>query len=211
MNFSLRVSRSCLLCRQFSRIQNQKPEIFSGPLDEILAVLSSSNEIIDLQPLFFRFTLTTTISLLFEEGSSSSSSSSPSSPLSQSEHDLFSQNFTYTSLISALRLRLSDLCWLYTPPQYTSACRQIKKYAEHFVHQALHDRKENRDAALERHPFILDLYDELRDVGLVRDQLLHVLLVGRDTAACLLSWTLSVWMDAVVWRFFLGENDDDDY
>ncbi len=40
--------------------------------------------------------------------------------------------------------------------------------------------------------FIRDLYDELRDQVLVRDQLVNVLLAGRDTTACLLSWTLSV-------------------
>lgn len=44
--------------------------------------------------------------------------------------------------------------------------------------------------ALKRHLFILDLYNELQDPALVRDQLVNVLIAGRDTTASLLSWTL---------------------
>ncbi|KAI9042411.1 longevity assurance proteins LAG1/LAC1 [Aspergillus affinis] len=50
--------------------------------------------------------------------------------------------------------------------------------------------KENgEEAALKRHTFIIDLYKELQDPVLVRDQLVHVLIAGRDTTACLISWT----------------------
>jgi hypothetical protein len=50
--------------------------------------------------------------------------------------------------------------------------------------------KEGEEAALARYPFILDLYRDLRDPVLVRDQLVNVLIAGRDTTACLMSWTL---------------------
>ncbi|ELR09120.1 hypothetical protein GMDG_03700 [Pseudogymnoascus destructans 20631-21] len=43
-------------------------------------------------------------------------------------------------------------------------------------------------AASEKHAFILDLYKELQDSILVGDQLVHVLIAGRDTTACLMSW-----------------------
>jgi hypothetical protein len=46
------------------------------------------------------------------------------------------------------------------------------------------------EAASERYPFILELYEGLKDPALVRAQLVHVLMAGRDTTACLLSWTL---------------------
>lgn len=46
------------------------------------------------------------------------------------------------------------------------------------------------DPAAEKYPFIIDLWREMRDVDLVRDQLLHILVAGRDSTASLLSWTL---------------------
>ena len=107
--------------------------------------------------------------------------------------DTFGTNFDYASMISALRLRLADFHWLYKPKKFTESCAVVKKYADHFVAQALRDRKENgEESATEKYPFILDLYEELKDPALVRDQLVHVLIAGRDTTACLLSWALLV-------------------
>jgi hypothetical protein len=67
----------------------------------------------------------------------------------------------------------------------------VKGYAMRYLNHALKDMKENgEEAAFEHHPFILDLYKELKDPILVRDQLMNVLITGRDTTACLLSWAL---------------------
>ncbi|KAL9058684.1 MAG: hypothetical protein Q9206_001819 [Seirophora lacunosa] len=41
----------------------------------------------------------------------------------------------------------------------------------------------------ESQTLIRDLYEELKDPDLVRDQLVHVLIAGRDATACLMSWT----------------------
>lgn len=48
------------------------------------------------------------------------------------------------------------------------------------------------DAAAEKYAFIIDLWREMRDFELVCDQLLHILVAGRDSTASLLSWTLQV-------------------
>lgn len=67
----------------------------------------------------------------------------------------------------------------------------MKAYAAYFVQQALNGLERNgEEAAYQRHPFIIDLYRDLKDASLVRDQLVHVLIAGRDTTACLMSWTL---------------------
>ncbi|KAJ8064874.1 hypothetical protein OCU04_007181 [Sclerotinia nivalis] len=170
-----------ILRRQFARIQYQDVKVFDRPLDDMLASVSSYKGTVDLQPFFFRFTLATTTSLIFGEVSSG---------LPNREHELFEKNFDYCSLISAIRLRLADLCWLYTPRKFRKACDDVKEYAGDYVRQALQDKDSNGfEAAFERHPFILDLYNELNDAALVRDQIIHVLIAGRDTTACLLSWT----------------------
>lgn len=169
-----------ILRRQFARIQYQNTSVFEGPVDDLLRTLHSSKGVVDLQPAFFRFTLATTTSLIFGE---------PSTSLNQRDHDEFASTFDYTSLVSAMRMRLADWCWIYTPPAYLRACTLVHDYASHYVNYALTDMKENGEkAAAQRHPFILDLFRELQDPKLVRDQLMNILLAGRDTTACLMSW-----------------------
>lgn len=164
------------------RIQYQDVKVFDGPIDDLLAILASSTGVVDLQPEFFRFTLATTTSLIFGE---------PFAGLDPKDHDVFGRNFDYGSLISAMRLRLADWCFLYSPPKYKKACAMVKGYATRYVDHALKDMKENgEEEASEHHPFILELYQELKDPVLVRDQLMNVLIAGRDTTACLMSWAL---------------------
>ena len=90
-----------------------------------------------------------------------------------------------------MRLRLVNFCFLYSPLKFKKACGQVKRYATYYVNHALKDKDEHgEESASERHPFILDLFKELQDPVLVRDQLMDVLIAGRDTTACLMSWAL---------------------
>ena len=49
-------------------------------------------------------------------------------------------------------------------------------------------QKNGEEAALRKYPFVIELYKDLQDFWLVRDQLVNVLIAGRDTTACLMSW-----------------------
>ncbi|KAL8942225.1 MAG: hypothetical protein Q9211_001492 [Gyalolechia sp. 1 TL-2023] len=171
-----------LLRRQFVRINFKDLSTFDRHVDDLVAGLSSSDGVVDLQPAFFRFTLATTNTLLFGERDSA---------LKDEDHDEFARSFDYASMISAIRLRLADLEWAYKPKAFRRACETVKKYAGHFVHEALKQRDVAGDQPKsESQALILDLYQELQDADLVRDQLVHVLIAGRDTTACLMSWTL---------------------
>jgi cytochrome P450 len=172
-----------ILRRQFVRVQYQNLKVFDEHIHDLISGLRAAGTgIVDLQPLFFKFTLATTTDLLFGE---------PVGTLGDDVRDTFGNNFDYASKISALRLRLAEFEWLYKPKKFKDACAVVKQYADHFVAQALRDREQNgQEAASERYPFILDLYEDLKDPALVRDQLVHVLIAGRDTTACLMSWAL---------------------
>ena len=171
-----------LLRRPFLKNHYQDFKGFIKPLDDLLNSLSSSSHIVDLQPLFFRFTLATTTALIFGQ---------PVESFESADKDSFAASFDDASLISALRIRLVDFYWAYCPSRYKAACTNIKDYADGFVKQAI---SENNNSATQtskdRYAFINDLHSELQDPVLVRDQLTNVLLAGRDTTACLLSWTL---------------------
>ncbi|KAL2831937.1 n-alkane-inducible cytochrome P450 [Aspergillus pseudoustus] len=169
-----------ILRRQFIRMPYQDMTLFEAPVEKMLISLRSCEGVVDLQPVFFDFTLATTVSLILGE---------LSTEIKTSDHRMFSDAFNYTSLISAVRMRLADLCWLYNPSKYRKACRLVNNYAMHYVNGALEEmRKIGEGVAEQRHPFAIDLLRELKDPKLVRDQLLNVLIAGRDTTACLMSW-----------------------
>ncbi|KAL9601248.1 MAG: hypothetical protein Q9219_002653 [cf. Caloplaca sp. 3 TL-2023] len=172
-----------LLRRQFVRINFKDLSTFDHHVDDLIAHLSASKGVVDLQPAFFRFTLATTTALLFGERDSS---------LGDKDHEDFAASFDYASAISAIRLRLADLEWVYKPKTFREACENIKEYAGHFVNEALRSRNSiDGQSKSESQALILDLYQELQNPDLVRDQLVHVLIAGRDTTACLMSWAFA--------------------
>lgn len=170
-----------MLRRQFTRIDFKNPHTFEEHVNTLIASLRGPTRVVDLQPAFFRFTLATTTALIFGE---------PVDDLEDEDLNTFASSFDYASEISAIRLRLADLCWLYTPRKYTKACKSVKKYATHFVNKALNNKDGGSSQSSAGIALILDLYEELKDPLLVRDQLMHVLLAGRDTTACTMSWAL---------------------
>ena len=169
-----------LLRRQFARVQFHDLSTFDQPVEDLVSSFKNCTGVADLQPAFFRFTLGTTTALLFGE-----------SVNYMNEHDQleFGGSFDHASYVTAVRLRLADICWLYTPKSFTKSCDIVRKHANHFLQKALRCQKElGKEEAEKRYPFILDLYSELNDPVQVRDQLINVLLAGRDTTACTLSW-----------------------
>lgn len=170
-----------LLRRPFVRMQYQNLKGFGEHIDDMISSLQSSTGVVDLQPLFFRFTLATTTALIFGQ---------PIKSFENEEQHTFTSSFDYASFISAIRIRLADFCWAYNPSKYVQACNRVKEYASGFVKQALEDNTDRKQATDSQYAFIQDLFDEYNDPVLVRDQLVNVLIAGRDTTACLLSWTL---------------------
>ena len=173
-----------LLRRPFTRIHYQTLEGFNEHLDDMISALSASAKkgvTVDLQPLFFRFTLATTTALIFGQ---------PVKSIDGEEQNSFSNSFDYASMISGLRIRLAEFYFLYTTSRFKKACDDVRKYAFEFVDRALAETSNVKESRYDKNAFIQDLYDEMKDPELVRDQLVHVLIAGRDTTACLLSWTL---------------------
>lgn len=171
-----------LLRRPFLRTHYQDLKGFQEPVKNLLDKLSSSTGTIDLQPLFFQFTLATTTALIFGQPVESSE---------DDQQDSFARSFDHASWITTLRSRLTDLYWLYRPSHYRTACRNIQEFADGFVRRALSASAEGkREDAPDRYAFIEDLYADYKDTRLVRFQLTNLLLAGRDTTACLLSWAL---------------------
>ena len=171
-----------MLRRQFARIDFKNLNTFDKHVNDLVTGLQPLTGVVDLQQFFFQFTLATTTAVIFGE---------TVDDLEDEDRNIFANSFDYASRISAIRLRLADLQWLYTPTKFTQACDSVKRYATHFVTKALNYKDGvSSSQSSEGIALILDLHQELKDPLLVRDQLIHVLMAGRDTTACTLSWVL---------------------
>ncbi|RDW69225.1 hypothetical protein BP6252_08245 [Coleophoma cylindrospora] len=172
-----------LLRRQFVRMQYQDLSAFQEHVDNLVNAVRSSNNVVDLQPLFFKYTLDLTTALIFGQSVNS---------LMSEGVDSFSNDFSEAADITAYRGRLGDLYWAYTPARFRKSCKAIKIYVDGYVQSALKTLEKGQDSPegnTGQFVFIRELQDELKDPILVRDQLVNCLLAGRDTTACLMTWT----------------------
>ncbi|GME48853.1 cytochrome P450 [Neofusicoccum parvum] len=181
-----------LLRPQFAKNRAQNFEQIQAAVQK-LADQIPDGQPVDLQPLFFRFTLDTTTFLLFGE-SIGSLDATGSGHDSASEEADFAEAFTVAQDFLAQRGRLGDLYWLIGGPKFWRACKTVHRFVDSMVRERLRDSSNNRQSgapseAESKHVFLDSLLLNRQDVFTIRSQLLNVLLAGRDTTACCLSWT----------------------
>jgi len=156
---------------------------FSEHVDNLLEHLPEDG-VIDLQPLFFNFTLDITTALLLGQ----SVHSLKSDISDKAENTAFAENFNIAQKGLARRFRLAPWHFFYSPPEFRRACSQVHQFVESYIEDLnLHDK--NLDEQ-ESHGFINQVAKESATNEDLRNQLLNVLLAGRDTSACCLSWTM---------------------
>lgn len=175
-----------LLRPQFMSNRFQNLEQIKRSVQDLIECIPSSG-IVDLQPLFFRLTFDTTTFLLF--GRSMSSLASEEVAGQESEFaDAFNVGQDYLAHFG----RLGDFYWVANDREFRKACDTCHKFVDNAVKKALEDSKRQTTEMAERkhYVFIDALIQETQDPKVLRDQCLNVLLAGRDTTACCLSWTL---------------------
>lgn len=171
-----------ILRRRFAQMQYQNLRGFNEHIESMIERLKSSSDAeVDLQKEFYRLTLNTTIAMILGR------------PLEDYEGrigDQFSTSFDEASRVTGTRIRLGDLYYIYRPRGFLKACQTIRDYTYGFVSRALEAAsKDGNDLTDTRSgSFIQDLYDHKPDIGLVRDQVLNILIAGRDTTAAAMSY-----------------------
>lgn len=71
---------------------------------------------------------------------------------------------------------------------FREACANVHRFVENYIEENL--TESNEDDAEDSHGFMGQVSKKSATKEDLRDQLLNVLLAGRDTTACCLSWTL---------------------
>lgn len=174
-----------LLRKQFIRLHRQDLDLFHEHVDNLMDRLPS-NGIVDLQPLFFDLTLDTTTALLFGR-----SIYSLRAGIDQhKENRLFADSFNIAQEGLAKRFRIAPWHFLYNPPTFRKACASVHRFVENYIDSL--DLQNPRGHDLEQDIFIKKIAEESASLKELRDQILNILLAGRDTTACCLSWTLCV-------------------
>lgn len=172
-----------LLRPQFTRQQYQGLGIFRDHVDNLIALIPKDGQAVDLQPLFFGLTLDTTTDLIF--GTSINSLKD----VSLSQGKKFAEQFDIAQNYVIQRFRLLDFYWLIGGQNFKRSCAAVHAFVDNIIEkseqEALKDLEKNN-----RYVFFEAIAKHHNDRRAIREQLVNVLLAGRDTTACLLTWTL---------------------
>jgi cytochrome P450 len=161
--------------------------------EELMKAIPKDGSTVDLQKLFFGFTMDTATEFLFGHSVNTLSNmqeakSQTTNPSEISDAD-FVSSYTYACLDAVHNIRLGALSKLRYNPLAIRAQKRAHAYIDRFVDEALELRNSNStklDTA-SQYIFLNELAKETDNRPVLRDQILSVLLAGRDTTASLLS------------------------
>ncbi|OIW28801.1 cytochrome P450 [Coniochaeta ligniaria NRRL 30616] len=176
-----------LLRKQFVRARYQDLRYFHEHVGNLMDRMPNGD--IDLQPLFFNLILDIATELLFGR-----SVYSLRADIDQAlDNREFAESFNIAQEGLAKRFRLAPFHFMYNPPAFRKACRSVHSFVERYIreHRFMDSASGDWDMAQQGSAswFITQVARESATERDLRDQLLNVLLAGRDTTACCLSWT----------------------
>jgi cytochrome P450 len=173
-----------MLRPQLQHKQYENLEVFKTAVNDLIGLVKKSNGVVDLQPLFFRLTLDTTTEFLF--GESVRSLTTPEAVGEQT----FATAFNTAQQWVIKRFRLLDLYWLINPSEFRQACQDVHRFADEIIDRNLSpSRKSDEDKGTAKYVFLDAVAQQSKDRTALRGQIINLLTAGRDTTACLLSWT----------------------
>lgn len=145
-------------------------------------------ETVDLQPLFFSFTLDTTTEFLYGQ-----SVHSQAGHVGQGVLDgvAFGAHLDAAKLYVEKRGTLGRFSWLLNSKEFRAHCAAIHKTVDQFVAMRLHPdakRSQLEDGARNKFVLVDELAKQMQDPSRLRNETLHILVAGRDTTGALLSW-----------------------
>lgn len=173
----------------------------------------------DIQNLFFKLTVDTSTEFLFGQSAFSLRDSDPNEiEQFEGERDFYTA-FNAAQEILSSRAWLQQWFWIYSPKSFKDNCKIVHNFADFYVQRALSmPASEIESKSRDSYTFLYELVKSTRNPQVLRDQLLNIMIAGRDTTAGLLSFTMfelarnpSVWnklKEEIEQNFGTGENSD---
>ncbi|KAJ5949971.1 hypothetical protein N7454_001555 [Penicillium verhagenii] len=183
-----------LLRPQFTRDQVADLALLDDHINHLLDLIPKDRSSFDIQRLFFLLTLDSATHFLFGESvgcmlpESETTGVLAKSAVRNAQG--FADAFTIAQDYLAARSRAQGLYWLVNPKAFREANSQVHEVVDHYVNVAL-ESKRNPDKKDDsgRYIFLDALAADTDDPKILRDNMLNILLAGRDTTASLLSST----------------------
>jgi len=171
----------------FNRTQVADLDAFEKHIQTLFQILPRDGSTVDLQDLFFKFTIDSSTEFLF--GKSTDSLVAQLKGQTSSESD-FASAFNHGQEYVANRGRLGFMRDFFKTKKGENAISICHAFVDQFVDEAVAYREKLDAGTVEKddkYVFLYELAKETKDKRRLRDELLNVLLAGRDTTASLLS------------------------
>ena len=168
-----------LIRPQFVKTRVADLEIFEKHVERLTAKIGGQGEQVDISALFYRFTLDSATDYLL--GRSVSSLDNPQVD--------FATAFADVQKVQDLLTRSGELGFFLSKGKYWHGLKVINAFVEPFIEKAL--RVKTSDLEKKANQTFLDALAAtgIRDRNVIRDQVMAILLAGRDTTAGALSFT----------------------
>jgi len=175
-----------MLRPNFQKDQVADLDTFEKHIQDLLKLIPKDGSVIDLQDLFFRFTLDSATDFLFGHSAHSLRQSSGADRE-------FGEAFNYSLGELAMGFRLGPLRIFRRNPEAIKAYDYCRAYVDRFVNEAIEYRRRFLKIDPEiaeqggKNLFLQELAKATDNRDQIRDELLSILIAGRDTTASLLS------------------------
>ncbi|RCK66130.1 hypothetical protein Cantr_01832 [Candida viswanathii] len=183
-------SRS-MLRPQFAREQISHVKLLEPHVQVFFKhVRKAQGKTFDIQELFFRLTVDSATEFLFGESVESLRDESIGMSINALDFDGkagFADAFNYSQNYLASRAVMQQLYWVLNGKKFKECNAKVHKFADYYVNKALDltpEQLEKQDGYV----FLYELVKQTRDKQVLRDQLLNIMVAGRDTTAGLLSF-----------------------
>lgn len=158
-------------------------EIFDKWTQVLISKLPSSGGTVDISDLFYRMTLDVTTDFLLGESVNS---------LENPKHE-FAVAFTEVQRIQMMLTILSPFKALVPTHKYYRGIKVLERFITPFIHHTLTfppEELEKLSKSDKNFTFLHNIARYSRNPKVIRDQLMAILIAGRDTTAATLSWTI---------------------
>ncbi|GLA70827.1 protein kinase alk2 [Aspergillus tubingensis] len=179
-----------MLRPQFTRDQVADLDLMDGHVTKMMDLIPKDGSTFDIQRLFFLLTMDSATHFLFGESVGSMRTSTESSLLEKStvgNAQGFAEAFNRAQEYLVSRSRAMAFYWLVNPKEFREANQLVHEVVDHYVRLALEAKRHPEKKESGRYIFAEALAEDTDDPRVIRDNMLNILLAGRDTTASLLS------------------------
>lgn len=169
-------------------------ELLDGHIARLIDMIPKDRSMFDIQRLFFLLTIDSATHFLFGESVGSMHPVSTNTGLlgksTVGNAQGFAEAFGTAQDYLAARSRAQSFYWMVNPKEFREANRRVHEVVDHYVQLAIESKRHpERKQSGGRYIFLEALAEDNDDPKVLRDNMLNILLAGRDTTASLLSST----------------------